>query len=73
MKRTGIYYLNNTGSRWIVLDENGNKPMHTFTAKAGNTVTRTAQRYEQWGNFTLVIISYKGKQRKVFSDEVLGD
>lgn len=72
MKRTGTYYLNNHGSRWVVLDENGNKLKHTFTTKAGETITRTAQHYEQWGNFAVVVISYKGKQRKVLFDEVLG-
>jgi hypothetical protein len=71
--RAGIYYLNNRGDRWEIFDENGEKPRIDFATASGAVITRTAIRYEQWGNFALVVISYKGKQRRVFLDEVLED
>lgn len=68
----GTYYLNNTGSRWVEF-KNGRKPTITLETKNGYRVTRTVQFYEQWGNFALAYISYKGKRISVFSDTVLED
>ncbi len=70
--KSGTYYLNNSGSKWIHL-ENGKKPKHEFRTKSGKIVTRTVQYYESWGNFGCVCISYKGKQIKVLADAVLED
>ena len=67
-----VYYLNNSGSRWIVL-ENGKKPVHTFKTKSGKTVHRTAIFYESFGNFGSVCISYKGSKIKVLADSILND
>ena len=70
--RTGIYYLNNHGSRWIVF-ENGKKVKHTFTTKSSKQVTRTIIEYRSFGNFGYAIISYKGKKISVFMDSILED
>lgn len=70
--RNGTLYLNNSGSRWIVL-ENGKKPVHTFKTESGKEVQRTAIFYESWGNFGVVCICWKGKKVKVFADEILKD
>ena len=67
------YYLNNSGSRWVVMDRNGNKPKHTFKTESGKEVTRTALFYESFGNFGLVWISWKGKKISVFADSILED
>jgi hypothetical protein len=67
------YYLNNTGSRWMVIDRNGKKPKHTFLTSSGKEAERTAIFYEMFGNFAVACISWKGKKVKVFLDEVLPD
>jgi hypothetical protein len=66
----GLYYLNNTGNRWVVY-ENGKKPVHEFMTNKGETVKRTAIFYESFGNFTTVQISWKGKKISVFFDTIL--
>jgi hypothetical protein len=68
--RHGTYYLNNSGSRWVVY-ENGNKPRHKFTTTTGETVERTAIEYRSFGNLGSVVISYKGKKINVLIDQLL--
>lgn len=70
--RTGTYYLNNYGSRWVHL-ENGKKTTITLETKSGNSITRTVIYYESFGNFATALISYKGKKISVFSDTILED
>lgn len=67
------YYLNNTGSRWVNLDNFGNKDKITLETVTGKLVTRTCQFWEQWGNFAKCQITYKGKRRMVFTNTVLED
>lgn len=68
--RNGLFYLNNTGSRWVVYN-NGKKPVHEFQTESGQTVKRTAIFYEMFGNFATMQISWKGKKISVFPDTVL--
>jgi hypothetical protein len=70
--KDGIFYLNNSGSKWIVLI-NGKKEKRTFTTKSGKQIERTIIRYESFGNFGSAIISYKGKLISVLSDSILED
>jgi len=70
--RTGVYYLNNNGSRWIVLN-NGKKEKITLKTESGKEVTRTAIFYESFGNFASVCISYKGKKINILTDTILKD
>lgn len=70
--RTGVYYLNNSGSRWIVLID-GKKEKRTFTTKSGKQVERTIIYYESFGNFGSACISYKGKKINVLMDTILED
>jgi hypothetical protein len=72
MKRNGLYYLNNTGSRWVVF-ENGVRISNTWTTKSGKEVTRRVLFFESWGNFGCAYISYKGKRISVLSDTILED
>jgi hypothetical protein len=67
------FYLNNTGSRWIQIDRFGNKDKITLETKSGKLITRTCQFYEQFGNFAIIQITYKGKRMMVFPDTVLED
>jgi hypothetical protein len=68
----GLYYLNNTGHRWVIY-EKGKKPVHEFLTSSGKKVVRTAIFYESFGNFAVAQISWKGKKIKVFLGEVLND
>jgi hypothetical protein len=70
--RTGTFYLNNSGSRWVNLT-NGKKDKLTFVTESGKIVVRTAIFYESFGNFGSVCISYKGKKIMVLSDTILKD
>lgn len=70
--RTGTYYLNNTGHRWVNLT-NGKRDKRTWTTESGQLVTRTVIFYESFGNFAVCHISYKGKRISVFPDSILKD
>jgi S-adenosylmethionine hydrolase len=70
--RSGTYYLNNYGSRWVHL-ENGKKTTITLETKSGKSITRTVIYYEAFGNWATALISYKGKKISVFSDTILED
>ena len=72
MNKTGTFYLNNSGSRWVVL-ENGKKVTHTFQTKSGKNVTRTVIEFRSFGNFGSCVISYKGKKINVLTDSILED
>lgn len=67
------YYLNNTGHRWVNIDESGRREQRAFKTKSGKTVQRRVIFYEAFGNFAVACISYKGKRIKVFPDQVLED
>lgn len=73
MKRTGLFYLNNTGSRWVILDETGRREQRTFETKSGAKVVRRVNFYEAFGNFATCNITYKGKKINVFADSELDD
>ena len=70
--RNGTFYLNSTGTRWVVFI-NGKREQRTFETKSGKIITRTVNHYTQWGNFATCNISYKGKKINVFSDAKLSD
>lgn len=72
MCETTVLYLNNQGTRWIVL-ENGKRSTIDFETRNGRTVTRSPVFYEAFGNFAVVCINYKGKRIKVFPSEKLPD
>ncbi len=67
--RQGTFYLNNNGSKWVVLP----KEKLTFETKSGKTIQRTPIFFESFGNFATVKISYKGKRISVFPDAILED
>lgn len=70
--RNGIFYLNNIGTRWIIL-ENGKKSKITLQTKNGAVITRTVIYYSSLGNFSTALISYKGRKIAVLTDSVLDD
>ena len=70
--RSGTYYLNNSGSRWVVLI-NGKREQRTWLTKSGKEITRRVIYYESFGNFGSCLISYKGKKIRVLMDTILND
>jgi len=70
--RTGTFYLNNNGSRWVNLT-NGKKDKRSWQTEGGKTITRTVIYYESFGNFGSCLISYKGKKISVLADTILKD
>lgn len=70
---TKCYYLNNSGSRWIVLDESGKREKREWITKSGHVVARRVIYYEMFGNFAAAFISYKGKRMHVLADTILDD
>ena len=70
--RSGLLYLNNSGSRWIVL-ENGKRSKIELETKSGAKVIRSVNYYGSLGNFGYANISYKGKKIDVLSDTILPD
>jgi hypothetical protein len=69
---TGTLYLNNSGSRWVNLNE-GKRDKVTLSNKSGATITRSVNYYSMFGNHITVNICYKGVRRHVFTDTVLED
>jgi hypothetical protein len=74
--RKGVYYLNNSGDRWVIF-ENGQKIKIRVLPDKYNGLTesviRTAIFFESFGNFASACVSIKGKKIKTLSYEVLND
>ena len=71
--RNGIFYLNNTGSKWVVFGSNGKREKITLQTKSGVSVQRSVNYYSSFGNFATANISWKGKKINVFPDTLLDD
>ena len=67
------HYLNHAKTRWVRLDNYGNKDKITLTTVSGKLITRTCQYHEETKNGSITYITYKGKGMKVTPDTVLGD
>ena len=67
------YYLNNSGSRWVHIDSQGNKDKISLLTKSGKVIARVVNYWSSFGNFATANISYKGKKIDVFADQVLED
>lgn len=70
--KNGVYYLNNSGSRWVALNENGGKEKVVILKDSHSpfsdpAIIRTALYYESFGNFAAVCYSYKGKKYSTLS------
>lgn len=71
--RQGCYYLNNSGSKWVILDADGRREKRTWETRSGAKVERRVIYYESFGNFGSAVISYKGKRISVLMDTILED
>lgn len=64
-----MFYLNNSGSRWI---SNNPEDMKFALYQDGKFVKiRKAECFEAFGNFVLYVFKYKGKTKKSFPDAVM--
>lgn len=71
--KTGVFYLNSSGSKWVIL-VNGKREKIELITKGGKKITRTVKYYSGLiENFGSAHIRYKGKEIDVFSDTVLED
>lgn len=58
--KNGTYYLNNSGSRWVVY-KNGKKEK-VLVIHEDQILERTAIEYKSFGNFASVVYCYKGEK-----------
>lgn len=58
--KNGMYYLNNSGSRWAVY-QNGKKEK-VLVIHEDQILERTAIEYKSFGNFASVVYCYKGEK-----------
>lgn len=63
--RNGLFYLNNSGSRWVVLEDG--KREKIFAYVNGELIQRTVIFFESFGNFACACISFKGKRHKILN------
>lgn len=71
--KKGIFYLNNSGSKWVVFGSDGKREKITLQTKGGKLVQRSVNYYSSFGNFATANISWKGKKIDVFPDTLLDD
>lgn len=71
-KLNGVYYLNNSGSRWVVYKD-GKKEKIELLTHSGKKVIRTVNYYTSFGNHAVANISYKSQRINIFSDSTLND
>ena len=63
--REGIYYLNNSGSRWVVLPK---EKVRLICLADNYDKIRTPEYYESFGNFGAIVLKYKGKRISILPD-----
>lgn len=56
---SGVYYLNNSGSRWIVVEHG--KRVQIYLKVHGKIIKRAAIFFESFGNWASAYFKYKGK------------
>lgn len=63
--RTGMFYLNNSGHRWVIFP----KPKITVVFPDGHEEQRTAIMFEASSNFATVQLSIQGKKAFHLQDD----
>ena len=67
--RTGTYYMNNSGSKWITYPK---EKIYLCDPTNKYFKLRTIEYMEAFGNFAVACISYKGKKIKGFIQDCNG-
>ncbi len=70
-KKDGIYYLNNSGSRWVIY-RNGEKEK-ILVEHDGKEIKRTAIEYQQFGNYACAVYYYKGIRCNTLNYKILDE
>jgi hypothetical protein len=68
--RTGTYYLNNSGHKWVTYPK---EKVLLFHGAEQYCKLRTIEYYEAFGNFAVCCLRYNGKMIKVFMEECHND
>jgi len=67
--RNGTFYLNNSGSRWVVLKDGKHDMPFYLLLKDGTYKLRQADYYTTWGNWSCIVYRYKGVQYRSIPDD----
>ena len=70
--KSGLFYLNNNGSRWIIIHNYQKIKVRILPDKYNRLtepIIRSALFFEAFGNFSSVTISIKGKKISTLSYE----
>ncbi len=62
------YYLNQSGSRAVSIDRNGNRETLPVSLDGKTIKPRVVRYWEQCGNFAFPVVRVKGKETPVFPD-----
>ena len=62
------YYLNNSGTRVVSIDRDGNREALPVSLDGVNVKPRAVLYWEQCGNFAFPVIRVKGKAISVYPD-----
>jgi hypothetical protein len=62
---TQIYYLNNSGSKWITLPK---EQIRLISFADNYDKIRKVEYYESFGNFGAIVLKYKGKRISLLAD-----
>jgi len=66
--RSGTFYLNNNGSRWVNLT-NGEKDKFLLITPEGDKRIRTVEFYSQFGNHGYINFKFRGERLSRFPEE----
>jgi hypothetical protein len=66
----GTFYLNNTGSKWVILPRKTNMQVRLIDKAANYDKIRIVEYFEAFGNFATYNLKYKGKRISGFADSV---
>jgi hypothetical protein len=63
-----MYYLNNSGSRWVTIDRSGNRETLPVSLDGETVKLRAVLYWEACGNFAYPVIRLKGKAVTLYPD-----
>ena len=72
--KNGTYYLNNNGSKWVILEDGKRIKVLVYPDKYNGLETmviRSVEYFESFGNFASACVSVKGKRIKTLSYQLI--
>jgi len=70
----GCYYLNNSGSRWVVFNQGKKQRVKILPddySPCKEAIERAAVRFDAFGNFAAAVYYYKGKKYSSLNYELI--